>query len=33
LMINFAKAMTDDEIKAAAGYFTSMKWTPWIHVV
>ena len=33
LMINFAKAMTDDEIKAAAGYFSSMKWTPWIHVV
>jgi cytochrome c553 len=33
LMINFAKAMTDDEIKAAAGYFTSMKWTPWIKVV
>jgi len=33
LMINFAKAMSDDEIKAAAGYFSSMKWTPWIHVV
>jgi cytochrome c553 len=32
-MINFAKAMSDDEIKAAAGYFSSMKWTPWIHVV
>ena len=33
LMINFAKAMTDDEIKAAAEYFGSMKWTPWINVV
>jgi len=25
--------MTDDEIKAAAEYFGSMKWTPWIKVV
>jgi cytochrome c553 len=25
--------MTDDEIKAAATYFSSMKWTPWIRVV
>ena len=33
LMIGFAKAMTDDEIKAAAEYFGSMKWTPWIKVV
>jgi cytochrome c553 len=33
LMIGFAKNMTDDEIKAAAGYFSSMKWTPWIKVV
>jgi cytochrome c553 len=32
-MIAFAKAMTDDEIKATAMYFSSMKWTPWIHVV
>ena len=32
-MIAFAKAMTDDEIKAAAKYFSSMKWTPWIKVV
>jgi cytochrome c553 len=32
-MINIAKAMTDDEIKAAAQYFGSMKWTPWIKVV
>ncbi len=33
LMINFAKSMTDDEIKAAAQYFSSIKWTPWIKVV
>ena len=32
-MIGFAKAMTDDEIKASAAYFSSMKWTPWIRVV
>src|SRR5437867_6686051 len=32
-MISFAKAMTDEEIKAAATYFSSMKWTPWIRVV
>ena len=33
LMANIAKAMTDDELKAAAAYFGSMKWTPWIKVV
>ncbi len=33
LMIAFAKGMTDDEIKAAAEYFGSMKWTPWIKVI
>lgn len=33
LMIQYAKAMTDDEIEAAARYFGSMKWTPWIQVV
>jgi cytochrome c553 len=32
-MIGFAKGMTDDEIKAAAEYFGSVKWTPWIKVV
>jgi cytochrome c553 len=32
-MIAIAKAMTDEEIKAAAEYFGSMKWTPWIRVV
>jgi cytochrome c553 len=33
LMIQFAKNMSDDEIKAAAEYFGSMKWTPWIKVI
>ncbi len=33
LMIVFAKAMTEDEIKAAAEYFGAMKWTPWIKVI
>ena len=33
LMIAYAKAMTDDEVKAAAEYFAAMKWTPWITVV
>src|SRR5437660_12841637 len=33
LMNQFAKNMTDEEIKAAAEYFGSMKWTPWIKVV
>jgi cytochrome c553 len=34
LMIQFAKNMTDDEIKAAAEYFGAIKWTtPWIKVV
>jgi len=32
-MIDLAKAMTDEEIKAAAEYFGSMSWTPWIRVV
>lgn len=32
-MIGFAKAMSDEEIKAAAQYFSSMKWTPWIKVI
>jgi cytochrome c553 len=33
LMIAIAKAMTEEEIKASAEYFGSMKWTPWIRVV
>jgi cytochrome c553 len=32
-MTGFARSMSDDEIKAAAQYFSSMKWTPWIRVV
>ncbi len=32
-MIGFAKAMTDDEIKAAAQYFAGLKPGPWIKVV
>jgi cytochrome c553 len=31
-MIAIAKAMTEEEIKASAEYFGSMKWTPWIKV-
>ena len=33
VMIAIAKGMTEDEIKAAAEYFGSMTWTPWIRVV
>jgi cytochrome c553 len=33
VMIAIAKAMTDEEVKASAEYFTSIKWTPWIKVV
>jgi cytochrome c553 len=33
LMINYAKAMTEEEIRAAAEYYGSMPWTPWIRVV
>ena len=32
-MIDYAKAMTDDEVKEAAEYFGAIKWTPWIRVV
>ena len=32
-MIDLAKAMTDDEIKAAADYFSALTWRPWIRVV
>lgn len=32
-MIQAAKAMTDDEVKAAASYIASLKYTPWIRVV
>jgi cytochrome c553 len=33
IMITIAKALTEEEIRAAADYFSSMKWTPWIKVV
>jgi len=33
VMIAIAKGMSDEEVKAAATYFGSMKWTPWIKVV
>jgi len=32
-MIELAKSLTDEELTAAAEYFGSMKWTPWIRVV
>ena len=32
-MIDLAKAMTDEEARAAAEYFAAIKWTPWIRVV
>jgi cytochrome c553 len=32
-MGGFAKAMSDDDIKTVAQYFSSIKWTPWIKVV
>jgi cytochrome c553 len=32
VMIGIAKAMTDEEIRAAAQYYSSMTWTPWIKV-
>ena len=33
LMTQFAKGMSDEEIKAAADYFGAINWTPWIKVV
>jgi cytochrome c553 len=33
VMIAIAKGMTDDELRASAGYFGSRKWTPWIKVI
>jgi cytochrome c553 len=33
VMIAIAKAMTEEEIKAAAEYYAAIKWTPWIKVV
>ena len=33
LMASYAKAMTPEEIRAAADYFGAMPWTPWVRVV
>lgn len=33
MMADYAKALTEDEMRAAAEYFGAMKWTPWIRVV
>ena len=33
VMIAIAKGMSDDDVKLAAEYFGSMKWSPWIKVV
>ncbi len=33
LMIELAKAMTDEELKAAAEYFSSIPFTPWVRVI
>jgi cytochrome c553 len=33
LMIAIAQGLTDDDMKAAAAYFSSMKWTPWIKTI
>jgi cytochrome c553 len=32
-MIEIAKGMTDEEMKQAAEYFASIKWTPWVKVM
>ena len=32
-MIDLAKALTDEELKAAAEYFSAIRWTPWIRIV
>lgn len=32
-MVGFAKAMTEEEMKEAAEYFGTLKWTPWVKVV
>ncbi len=33
LMAQLAREMSDDEMKASAAYFASLKWTPWTRVV
>jgi len=32
-MIELAKSLNDEEMKAAAEYFSAIKWTPWVRVV
>lgn len=32
-MNGLAKAMTDEEMRAAAEYFAAMRWTPWMRVI
>jgi cytochrome c553 len=32
-MIDLARGMTDEEMKASAAYFSSAKWAPWVRVV
>lgn len=32
-MVQIARSLTEDEAKAAASYFASMKWRPWVKVV
>src|SRR5262249_6862464 len=32
-MIDFTRTMTEEELETAAGYFASLRWTPWIRVV
>ena len=32
-MVDIAKGMTPEDAKAAAEYFASMKWTPWVKVI
>ncbi len=33
MMVEYAQAMTEADMRAAAEYFGAMKWTPWIRVV
>lgn len=33
MMANYAKGLTEDEMRSAAEYYASIKWTPWIRVV
>jgi len=33
LMVQTAKGATDEEVRAAAAYFASLPWTPWVKVV